>query len=269
MIEKTIIVNDYLTKSHLPASDYVINPYIGCSHGCKYCYACFMKRFTHHEEPWGEFIDAKICVKEIEIAKLKNKSLFLSSVTDCYNPQEEKYQITRKILSQLINADCEVTIGTKSKLIVRDLDLLKQLKNLTVAISLNTLDDKFRADMDKASSVSERLNTLKILKENGIRTVLFISPIFPVITNPMEIIENSKEFVDQYWFENLNLRANFKSIIMEYIKVNYPQYLQIYNEIYNKKDKTFWKNLALELKEYCAEKGINYINYFYHEEIRR
>lgn len=64
MVIKEIKVNDYLTKSKLPASDYVINPYVGCPHGCKYCYASFMKRFTGHNEEWGDFLDIKICEKK-------------------------------------------------------------------------------------------------------------------------------------------------------------------------------------------------------------
>ena len=51
--------NSLLTKSNLPASDYVINPYVGCLHGCKYCYACFMKRFTNHHEEWGKLLMLK------------------------------------------------------------------------------------------------------------------------------------------------------------------------------------------------------------------
>ena len=105
IIEKEIQVKDYLTKSNLPASDYVINPYVGCPHGCKYCYASFMKRFTGHKEEWGTFIDIKKCNKEINIKKLENKTVFLSSVTDCYNKFEEKYKLTRKILKQLVNAN--------------------------------------------------------------------------------------------------------------------------------------------------------------------
>ena len=101
VIEKHIQVNDYLTKSNLPASDYVINPYVGCPHGCKYCYASFMKRFTGHKEDWGTFIDIKQCDKKINVNKLKNKRVFLSSVTDCYNQFEEKYELTRNILKQL------------------------------------------------------------------------------------------------------------------------------------------------------------------------
>lgn len=59
IIEKEITVKDLVTKSNLPASDYVINPYVGCPHACKYCYACFMKRFTNHSEEWGSLIDVK------------------------------------------------------------------------------------------------------------------------------------------------------------------------------------------------------------------
>ena len=70
MVEKEVVVKDLVTKSNLPASDYVINPYVGCPHGCRYCYACFMKRFTNHSEAWGSFIDIKRCDKPI--SKKKN-----------------------------------------------------------------------------------------------------------------------------------------------------------------------------------------------------
>lgn len=69
-------------------------------------------------------------------SKLKGKSVFLSSVTDCYNPYEEKYETTRKILEQLVSIDCELGISTKSSLILRDIDLLKQCKNLKVSVSI-------------------------------------------------------------------------------------------------------------------------------------
>lgn len=148
IIEKKITTKDYLTKSNLPASDYVINPYVGCPHACKYCYASFMKRFTGHNEKWGSFIDIKECDKPINKKKLTGKSVFISSVTDCYNQFEEKYGITRKILEQLVDVDCQVTISTKSDLILRDLDLLTKLPHLKAAFSVNTLDEQFREDMD-------------------------------------------------------------------------------------------------------------------------
>lgn len=267
MIIKNIEVNDYLTKSNLPASDYVINPYVGCTHGCKYCYASFMKRFTGHNEEWGEFIDIKHCDKKINLKKISKKNVFLSSVTDCYNELEEKNLITRNILEQLVNSDCYLSISTKSKLILRDIDILKKIKNLTVSMSINTLDEKFRNDMDNASSIKDRLETLKKLHENGIYTVLFMSPIFPYITEWKEIIELSKEFIDEYWFENLNLRGNYKTYILNYIKENYSNIYPKYLEIYNNKDNSYWESLAKEINKYCDENNIKYINYFYHKEL--
>ncbi len=267
MIEKEIQVKDYLTKSNLPSSDYVINPYVGCPHGCKYCYASFMKRFTGHKEEWGTFIDIKRCDKKINTKKLENKSVFLSSVTDCYNQFEEKYKITRRILKELINVNCNLNISTKSKLILRDIDLLKQMKNLTVSMSINTLDENFKNDMDNASSIKERLSTLRTLHENGIYTVLFMSPIFPYITNFKEIIEISKAYIDEYWFENLNLRGDYKTKILLYIQEKYPKLINEYNDIYMKGNKKYWNDLSKEIKDYCEINNVKYINYFYHEEL--
>ncbi|MEE0858436.1 MAG: radical SAM protein [Acutalibacteraceae bacterium] len=267
MVIKHIDVKDYVTKSNLPASDYVINPYVGCPHGCKYCYACFMKRFTGHNEEWGSFVDVKHCNKPISIKRLTNKSVFLSSVTDCYNKYEEEFCITRDILKQLSEIDCELSISTKSKLILRDVDLLKKCKTLKVSMSVNTLDENFRDDMDNASSITDRLETLKELHNNGIYTVLFMSPMFPVITNFKEIVEISKGFVDEYWFENLNLRGSYKNVILSYINKNYPSLTELYDDIYLNGNNNYWVNLSIDIENYCKKNRIKYVNYFYHKEL--
>lgn len=264
IIEKEITAKSYLTKSNLPASDYVINPYVGCPHACQYCYARFMKRFTGHIENWGEFIDIKRCNKPIQTKNLRQKSVFISSVTDCYNPYEEKYQLTRNILEQLKEADCTLTLSTKSDLVLRDIDLLKQLKHLTVAMSINTLDENFRQDMDHASCISKRIAALKELHSNGIHTVLFMSPIFPYITDFEEIIEETSDFVYEYWFENLNLRGDYKHKILDYIAEKYPQYIDGYKRIYTQGDINYWQRLSNDIDEYCRNNKIHYTNYFYH-----
>ena len=265
--ENIISTNDYVTKSNLPFCDYVINPYSGCTHACKYCYASFMKRFTGHTEEWGTYIDIKKCDKKINAKKLEGKAIFLSSVTDPYNAFESKYKLTRSILEQLVDVDCTLYISTKSNLITRDIDILKKFKNLQVAISINTLDEKFKADMDRASSISARLEALKKLNENGIYTVLFMSPIFPEITNFKEIVEKSKSFVNEYWFENLNLRGAYKSTIMDYINKSYPQYMQTYDKLYNKGNEKYWEDLEKEIIKYCDENKIKYTNAFYHKKL--
>jgi len=267
MIIKEVNTTDYLSVSKLPVSDYVINPYVGCPHACKYCYACFMKRFTKHDEEWGTFVDIKRCSNPINLKKLENKTIFLSSVTDCYNQVEEKYEITRGILKQLVNANCKLSIATKSKLVIRDIDLLKQMKNVEVAISINTLDDSFRNDMDNASSIEDRLEALKHLHSIGIKTVLFMSPIFPQITDFKAIIDETNDYVDEYWFENLNLRGSYKKPILDYVKANYPRHYNTYIDIYLNKNNRYWENLSLKIDSYCKKKNLSYINFFYHDEL--
>ena len=271
-MEPEIIINkvtakDFLSKSNLPASDYVINPYVGCPHACKYCYAAFMKRFTGHPEKWGSFIDIKECDKPVSIKKLEGKTVMLSSVTDCYNLFEEKYRVTRKILEQLVHADCHIIISTKSKLIVRDVELLKKLPNLKVAFSINTLNEKFRADMDNGSTIAERMKAMKTLHEAGIYTVLFMSPIFPYITECAEIIDTTKDIACEYWFENLNLRGGYKKVILDYIDTHYPDLHEKYREIYIEKDDAYWKELACFLEDHAIKAGVRFVNYFYHEKL--
>ncbi len=264
-----IQVKDYVTKSSLPSSDFVINPYVGCPHGCKYCYASFMKRFTGHKEAWGTFVDVKMCAKPISRKRLCGKSVFLSSVTDCYNPYEEQYGITRQILTQLAEIDCSVTITTKSDLILRNIALLQRFPHLTVAVSINTADENFKNDMDRASSIADRLHVLKTLHEHGIRTVLFLSPIFPGITDFREIVELSAAFTEEYWFENLNLRGNYKHVILSYISEKYPHLTELYHEIYQKGNLRYWEEQAAEIEAYCGEHAVRHQNYFYHEKLVR
>lgn len=267
IVKKKVVTKDYLTKSNLPASDYVINPYAGCPHACKYCYASFMKRFTGHKEQWGSFMDIKECDKPIDTKKLAGKSVFISSVTDCYNSFEAEYKITGKILEQLVGADCQVTVSTKSSLVLRDLNLLKKFPDLKVAFSINTLDESFRKEMDRASTIKERLDAMEKLHSAGIYTVLFMSPIFPYITECKGIIDATSEFVCEYWFENLNLRGAYKEEILAYIQNNYPQFLQQYKRIYIQKDNSYWEELACDLDSYCRERDIKYVNHFYHEKL--
>ena len=152
----------------------------------------------------------------------------------------------------------------RQALILRDIDILKELNHLKVAISINTLDNGFQKDMDNASSIAQRIAALKELGKQGIYTVLFMSPIFPYITEFKEIIEATEGFVCEYWFEDLNLRGGYKQEILSYIDEKYPQYLSGYREIYNKKNLGYWKELASSIDSYCVEKNIKYTNYFYH-----
>ena len=274
-----------MTRSTLPVGGYSVNPYVGCTHACQYCYASFMKRFTNHPEPWGTFLDVKNWEPIRNPQKYNSSRIVIGSVTDGYNPQEATFKRTRRILEELQGCDAEVMICTKSDLVLRDLDLIKQFPKATVSWSINTLDESFRADMDHAASIARRIEAMRQTYAAGIRTVCFISPIFPGITDVKAIIEQVKEFADLIWLENLNLRGQFKGRIMRYISEKYHALLPLYEEIYNRKRLDYWKGLEADISQYVGQKGYPYcindlpygrsqpgrpvvVNYFYHEKIR-
>lgn len=283
---KEIEVKDIMTRTNLPVSDFAVNPYVGCTHACKYCYTSFMKRFTNHPEPWGEFIDVKTWPEIKRKEKYAGKEAFFCSVTDPYQPIEAKYGRTRALLEQLQGSGISISISTKSDLVLRDLDLIKTFPNARVSWSVNTLDEGFRREMDKAVSIERRLEAMKQFYDAGVHTTCFISPIFPGITDPMEIIEAAKDRCTLVWLENLNLRGDYKARIMNWIHEHHPELDDLYYEIYTGKDRSYWTELDRKMREYTAKEGMPYyrdtdqhrssfgdpptvVNYFYHEEITK
>ena len=279
-------VKSILSKSNLPVCEYSVNPYVGCTHGCKYCYASFMKRFTGHPEPWGTFLDVKYWPKIKNPGKYAGKELFIGSVTDPYNPQEEVFGRTRELLLELKGSGAKISIATKSDLILRDLELIKTFPGARVSWSINTLDEVFKNDMDDAVSIKRRLSAMEAFHQAGIRTTCFISPIFPGITDVKAIIRRAKGCCNLIWLENLNLRGSFKPVILDYIRNKYPDLVSLYEEIYTHQNRNYWINLDAELKSFAAREGLDYktnddsmerpfeappvvVNYFYHEQIRK
>ena len=288
-MEKEIIreieVQSVMTKSSLPVGGFSVNPYVGCPHACKYCYASFMKRFTGHTEPWGTFLDVKHWKPITNPHKYDGQRIVIGSVTDGYNPYEGEFCRTRRLLEELKGTNAEIMICTKSDLVLRDLDLLKKFPKVTVSWSINTLDEQFRMDMDRAVSIERRIKAMKKVYEAGIRTVCFVSPIFPGITDVKSIIGRVRDFADLIWLENLNLRGQFKGTIMSYIRENHPDVYALYDEIYNKKRMGYWESLEKEISMFAKQNGFPYmvndlpygrsekgkpviVNYFYHEKIR-
>lgn len=286
MTVKEIEAKSVLTKSNLPVSDYSVNPYGGCAHACKYCYASFMKRFTGHTEPWGEFVDVKHWPAIRHPERYAGKELFIGSVTDPYQPLEETYGRTRALLEQMQGSGCKISIATKSDLVLRDLDLIKTFPNARVSWSINTLDEDFCKEMDEAASIERRLAAMKAFHDAGVRTTCFISPIFPGITDVPAIIRRAKAQCNLVWLENLNLRGSYKAVILDYIKEKHPSLLPLYQAIYQQNDRAYWATLDEEVREFTAAEGLTYVrdddsmnrpfeappivvNFFFHEEIKK
>ena len=167
-----------------------------------------------------------------------------------------------------------------------DLDLIKTFPGARVSWSINTLDEEFRKAMDKGVSIERRLEAMRQFYEAGVQTTCFISPIFPGITDVEAIIERAKGQCNLVWLENLNLRGDYRPVIMNWIHENHPELDELYHQIYSKKDRSYWTALDQRLREYTAREGMVYVrdddskrsdfgelpvvaNYFYHEEVKK
>ena len=181
MITKGVFAKTILSKSKV--FDYTINPYIGCEHGCTYCYARFMKRFTGHKEHWGEFVDVKINAASLlqhEITRKRVGRVWVSGMCDAYQPIEKKYELTRRCLEILLEQCWPVTIQTKSPLVSRDIELLKQFKDVEVGLTITTADENLRKIFEPDSSpIRERIQTVEKLHFAGIKTFVMIAPMLP------------------------------------------------------------------------------------------
>lgn len=231
------------TKSGLPASDWVINPYNGCLFGCMYCYAAQIARWKHPDEEWGSYLDVKMNAPELlreELIKLEKKlktkdfgSVFFSSVTDPYVGQEAKYQLTRECLEVLADFGYEgiIAIQTKSPLVAKDIDVLKRLKDVSIGFTVTTLDDKVSRFMEvMAPPVSSRIRALKELHDAGISTYAFVGPILPHFTNDEakinELLDKLQEAgVSEVWFEHINLNPKIRARLFDFLKKQSPELL--------------------------------------------
>jgi len=207
-------VKSILSKSRIPGVDYCINPYVGCFHGCRYCYATFMKRFTGHTEPWGSFVDIKTNAPEVLHRQLRTAAaghVLISSVTDPYQPMEEKYKLTRRCLEVLLPHQPSVNVLTKSPLILRDLDLLKQFKAITVGFTVGTDNDEIRRVFEPyAPPVEARIQALKTLFEAGLKTYVFIGPLLPM--DPEALSDKMNPYVHSLLIDRMNYLSKTRKI---------------------------------------------------------
>ena len=178
-----------LSKSKAEFRDYTINPYTGCQHGCVYCYANFMRRFSgHFHDAWGSFVDVKTNLLDVlgkELQRRPGGTIWLSSVCDPYQPLERKYQLTRGAIELLSrHKQFPISILTKNVLVLRDLDLLERMKDrVDVGFTITTFNSDAQPIFEPfASVVNDRIKALGKLNEAGIDTWVFIAPILPYVT---------------------------------------------------------------------------------------
>jgi DNA repair photolyase len=214
VIVREIQAKSILSKSGIPGKKYCVNPYVGCGHGCLYCYATFMKRYTGHQEEWGQFADVRRNAAELlkrQIIRAKKGAILLGSVTDAYQPIEAEYEVTRACLKVLANISWPVEILTKSPLVLRDIDIMKGMRYLQVGLTITTDNDRIRKLFEPgAPSINERITALKVLHENGLKPFVFIAPMLPL--NPEALAAQIAPYADRILIDQMNYRGKTSGV---------------------------------------------------------
>ena len=241
-----VMAKRILNKTRIPGADFAINHYSGCQHPCIYCYARFVCRWRKQNDKWGEFVDVKINAPELIARESAGKegNVILCTTGDPYQPIEEKYKLTRKVLRNL-NKDMKLSILTKSDSILRDVDVFRRFKKCELGLTITTLNEKIKKIFEPFSPSSyARLDALRKLKEDGFYTYVFIGPILPYLTDLEEIFREVSPFVDLLMFEDLNLNSCRKEVF-EAIRENFPELEMKYKNL----SKEFWLEKEMEIKK--------------------
>jgi len=245
VVLREVLAKTVLTRTGIGGYDYCVNPFVGCAHGCSYCYASFMKRFTGHREPWGAFVDVKVnapAVLRRQLARARRGSVLLGTVTDPYQPAEKRYQVTRGCLEALAEADFPVNVLTRSPLCLRDLDLFRRLGEVSVGLSITTDREEVRCWLEPhAPPIPSRMEALRALRGAGVETYLFVGPLLPM--DPARLVEEVGDAAGEVLIDRLNYPDKVKSL---YRRAGLERYLE----------DDYFERCAAALEEGFERKGI-------------
>jgi len=219
--------------------DYSFNCYTGCEHGCGYCYARFMQRFHPHAEEWGRFVDVKVNAVEAlarQVRRLPPGDVFTCSACDGWQPVEEHYRLTRECCRLLLDAGFRLSILTKSRLVLRDMDVF-QGRRVRLGVTITTADEHWaRIWEPAAASVAERAEVLRQAKAAGCDTSVMFGPLLPEISDTdaalAEFFGLAAELrVDRIWTDVLNPRPRVWTSVQEVLRRHSPPLLEHYRRI--------------------------------------
>ena len=252
-----------LSPSRIGGVDYAVNPYIGCEHGCVYCYARFMSRLGHKGEEWGSFVDVKVNAPQRLRAEARGRKpgrVLLSSVTDPYQPLERRFKLTRSILRILLEYGYPIVVQTKSTLVLRDIDLLTRFEECEVGFTITTIDERVRRVFEPRSSpVPQRIKALGELHDVGLSTYAFIGPLLPHLSERglPELLDALSDRVDLIIFDRLNIRYGNLQPILRALRVNYPKLVDSFLEALSPTS-GYYRRIKSWAVELCRERGLPY-----------
>ncbi len=245
--------------------DYDLNIYRGCSHGCIYCYGRKSHRYLGSNDFEAEiFVKTNIAEQLDDFLNnndLKDSIINFGGVCDSYQELEQEYRLMPKVLKVLIKHEQSIIITTKSDLIIRDLDLIEELSNkaeyVNIALTITNTKNNVTAKLEPNTSIPEnRFKALKKLKGKSMYTALHFMPILPCFSDDKASLEQITRWaaeaeVDYMLSGMLYLTKSIKQRYYEFLKVNYPDYLEEYQKLYKRGGAD--KKYKAKVHDYLAE----------------
>jgi len=237
-----IVVRETTCKTILNRSgisDYCLNCYTGCEHGCAYCYARYMQRFHPHPEPWGEFVDVKVNAVEVlerQLRRTKPGEVFVSSACDGWQPIEAERRLTRQCCAMLVAHGFQVHVLTKNALVLRDLDILAG-RQTQIGVTITTLDERLRALWEpRSSSVAERIHVIEQAHRAGLKTAIMFGPLLPFLSDDQTSLELMFQraadlAIDTIWVDALNARPKVWPAVADLLRANFPDLRERYGRL--------------------------------------
>ena len=248
-----------LTPCGLNNFDYQVDMYVGCEHYCYYCYV-----LAQAETDWSKEIRIhKDIIDHLnrEIDKLPPQTIYMGYHTDPYQPCEAEYHQTRKVLELLLKKGFSASILTKSDLVLRDIDILKEMKDAAVNVSVAFNDTNTRKLFEaNTMDTGKRIEALHQLKEAGVRTGAMVCPVIPYITDAIELVDKVAPCTDVIWIYGISiddpLDQNWLNI-QQIINNHFPDKLERIEPAIFSKDHRYWARLRETLETLKKDRQLN------------
>ena len=224
-----------------------VNVYRGCGHGCRYCFAQYSHDYLDSGDFFGEiFVKrniAEVLDRELSKKSWKKTLVNLAGVTDSYQPAEAHYRLMPGVLKVLIKHRNPIVLTTKSSLILRDIDLVRELASVTsvsIGTSITMMDENLRRIIEPgASPANERFQVLKECKDAGCRVNILLTPVLPYLTDSIENMEEIYRLAASIGVNGispwpLNLKGSTKRKFFSFLSFHFPALLADYRQLYTR-----------------------------------
>jgi len=251
-----------LSPSKLPGLRYSLNPYLGCEHGCVYCYSPSTLRNEWMGLNWGKFVRAKQNIVEVLAREVKRKpkgTVGVSTVCDPYQPLEAKLELTRKCIELLSRHNFPVSIQTKSSLVLRDVDLIVPEK-FDVGVTITTMDRELAGKIEpRASPPEARAQVLEEFSSRGVETWLFLGPIIPGLNDGgdglRQVIEVAQRTRSRLIYDRLNLRRWVLDRLAPVLEEVRPELAERLPDLIRGQSES-WREVFSKVESICNELGV-------------